>query len=108
MTTSDLNNIVQAILSVMSPEKIIMFGSRARGDFQDDSDLDLMIIDSHSFGKERSRFQERIKIRKALEQIRIAKDILLYDKNEVEYWKDSINHIIANCLREGKVLYERQ
>jgi predicted nucleotidyltransferase len=107
MASLDLNNVVQAILSVTNPEKIILFGSRARQDYREDSDLDLMIIDSNPFGKERSRLREILKIRNALADVRMGIDILLYDKNEVEYWKDSINYIITSCLNEGKVLYER-
>lgn len=107
MTDEVLNSIVLSILSVSNPEKIILFGSQAGGNYREDSDLDLMIIDSKPFGKERSRLEEILKIRNALTDIRLGIDILLYDKNEVEYWKDSINHIIADCLNEGKVLYER-
>ncbi len=35
----------------------------------------------------------------------VAKDILIYSRDEVERWRNTRNHIIARALREGKVLY---
>ena len=35
-------------------------------------------------------------------------DLLVYSRDEVAYWRDSCNHVLARALREGKVLYERQ
>ena len=37
----------------------------------------------------------------------VPKDILVYSRDDVEYWRDSLNHILARALRERKVLYER-
>ena len=34
-------------------------------------------------------------------------DLLVYSSDEVAYWRDSRNHVLARALREGKVLYER-
>lgn len=107
MTNNKYQNIVNVIKSEVDPEKIILFGSRARGDFRKDSDLDLLIIEKEPFSGGRSRLKELSKIRRALRNTELTKDILLYSIDEVEYWKDSINHIIANSLREGQVLYER-
>ena len=43
----------------------------------------------------------------ALSGVGVAKDILVYSRPEVEYWRDSLNHVVARALREGRVLYER-
>jgi predicted nucleotidyltransferase len=98
--------LVQVILSEIPAEKVILFGSRARGDNKPDSDLDILIIQKEDFNK-RSRWQEITKIRQALKNFKIPKDILLFSESEVEYWKDSLNHIIPTCLKDGKVLYAR-
>jgi uncharacterized protein len=45
VTEELLQEVVQRILSVGSPEKIVLFGSRARGQARPDSDLDLLIIE---------------------------------------------------------------
>jgi len=111
-TTTTKNNIeyseiVKTILEEVEVEKVILFGSRARGDNKPESDLDLLIIQKEDFSKSKSRWNETIKIRKALRNFRISKDILLFSESEVDYWKDSLNHIIPACLKEGKVLYAR-
>ena len=44
---------------------------------------------------------------KALAGFVIPADILVYSREDVEYWRDSLNHVLARALREGKVVYER-
>ena len=108
MSKEMLENIVNDILVHTDAEKIILFGSYARGEENENSDLDLLIIERESFSKERPRRKEIMKIRESLSKYRISKDILVYDTNEFETWKNSLNHIIARSIREGRVLYERQ
>lgn len=103
----NLSEITNRIVFEINPEMIILFGSRARGENKPDSDLDILIVESKPFNKLRSRWKETIKIRRLLDDTNIAKDILVYSKDEMEYWKDSINHIIPRSLKEGKVLYAR-
>jgi len=103
----EYSEIVKTILKEVEVEKVILFGSRARGDDKPESDLDLLIIQKNDFSKSKSRWDETIKIRKALKNYMISKDILLFSESEVNYWKDSLNHIIPTCLKEGKVLYAR-
>lgn len=108
MNTQKYENIVNAIKTKIDPEKIILFGSRARGDNSENSDIDLLIIEKEPFNKERSRLKELARIRHAVKDTNFSKDILVYSCDEVDYWKDSVNHIIANGIREGTVLYERR
>jgi predicted nucleotidyltransferase len=103
----DYSEIVETILKEVEAEKVILFGSRARGDNKPESDLDLLIIQKDNFSKNKSRWNETIKIRRALKNYMVPKDILLFSESEVDYWKDSLNHIIPTCLKEGKVLYAR-
>ena len=109
MKTEEISysEIVDAILKAVNAEKIIMFGSRARGDNNYGSDLDLLVIQKEDFSKENTRWLETKGIRKALKNVRVPKDILVFSESEIDYWKDSLNHIIPTCLKEGKVLYAR-
>ncbi len=102
-----LPRIVRRIVDLVHPEKIILFGSRARGTAEETSDIDLLVIESEPFGPGRNKFDELGRLYEHLGGFGIPKDILLYSHDEVEEWRSSINHVIARALREGKVLYER-
>ena len=107
VTDALLDQMVQAIVAEVDPEQVILFGSRARGDAREDSDVDLVVVEAEPFGKTRSRRLEAVRLWKSLSGFIVPKDILVYSRDEVEYWRDSLNHVLARALREGKVLYER-
>lgn len=107
VTDDVIEEMVKALVRAADPERIVLFGSHARGDADPDSDVDLLVVESEPFGPHRSRREERARLYRALRGMGVAKDILLYSADELEYWRDSINHVIADALREGRVLYER-
>lgn len=107
VTDKVLQEMAQAIVREVAPERIILFGSRVSGTAGPDSDVDLVIIESERFGPERSRRRELARIRRALSSFRVPKDLLLFSREEMEKWKNSLNHVLADALREGKPLYER-
>jgi predicted nucleotidyltransferase len=99
-----LEQIVRRILAVGSPQKIVLFGSRARGDYQPDSDIDLLIIEESDL----PRFKRSSRYRKALVGIFPAKDIVVRTPEEVKDWEQISNAFITTVLEEGKILYEKQ
>jgi len=99
-----LRDLVQRILSVTQPEKIILFGSYARGDATEHSDIDILVI-QHS---DLPRHKRATPIRLALRGLFPSKDIVVYTPEEVEEWKSASTSFIASVLREGRVLYERK
>jgi predicted nucleotidyltransferase len=102
-----LTEMTEAIVQVADPETIILFGSYARGTADSDSDVDLLVVEKTEPGMPWNRRQETARIRRALSGFRVAKDILVYRTDEAAKWRHSVNHIIAHCYQEGKVLYER-
>lgn len=106
-TEDMIAGMVKAIVDEVDPVRIILFGSQAQGNATTDSDVDLLVVDDEPFGPQRSRHKQIKRIRRSISAYRIPKDILVYSQNEVDRWRDSINHIIARSLRDGKVLYER-
>ena len=104
---SVLGQMVGAIVDEVDPDRIILFGSHARREARPDSDLDLIVIEPGAFGLERSRSAEITRLYRALSHFVIPKDILVFSRAEVEYWRTSINHVLARSLRDGVVLYER-
>lgn len=107
VSDATLARMVDAIVAEVSPEQVILFGSQARGDEIAQSDVDLLIIQSEPFDAVGKRDAQSVRLSKRLARFPVATDILLYARDEVDYWRDSLNHVVARALREGKVLYER-
>ena len=108
VTDALLDRMVQAIVDEVDPEQVILFGSRARGDDRESSDIDLIVLEADPFGPKRSRRKEAVRLYHALAGFHVPTDILVYSHEDVAYWRDSLNHVLARALREGKVLYERR
>lgn len=107
VTDDVIQEMVDVIVEAADPEQIILFGSHVRDEARFDSDVDLLIVEHEPFNNTRSRRQEISRIRRALRRFLIPFDLLVFSREEVEQWQDSINHVIAHALREGKILYAR-
>ena len=102
-----LQEIVQRLVKTVQPEQIILFGSQARDEAREDSDVDLLVIESEPFGPQRSRLEEIGRLESAIGRLSLSTDLLVYSRDEIERWRDSPRHVIGRALREGKVLYAR-
>lgn len=102
-----LRQMVEVIVREVDPETIILFGSRARGEARPDSDVDLLVIEKEPFSAQRSRRKEIFRLSMALRDLPVAKDILVYSREEFDYWRDSLNHVVGRASREGRVLHAR-
>ena len=109
------NNVTETLLAEMTdeivravhPERIILFGSCARGTAGPDSDVDLLIVEDEPFSLERSRKQETLKVWRLLDRFPVAKDVLVFSREEIERWRHTLNHVVGRALSEGRVLYAR-
>lgn len=99
-----INTMVSRIVRQFQPEKIILFGSHARGQALPDSDVDLLIVMPVTGSKR----QKAVKIGVALHDIPIPKDLVVVTPEEFQWRKDIIGTIEWPASREGKVLYARQ
>ena len=108
VTDELLREMVDKIVAEVDPEQIILFGSQARGDTHEHSDVDLIVLESEPFGNGRTKHSEEVRLYRALSGIPVPTDILVYTLKNAEYWRDSLNNVLARALREGKVLYERR
>ena len=99
--------LAAAVRQAAQPEMIILFGSQARDDGNAESDVDLLIVQDRRSWKLASRRQEIGRIRRALPDVGHPIDVLLFTSAEVERFRSSQNHVIAEALQHGRVLYER-
>ncbi len=98
-----LAEAVQRLVQVLEPERIYLFGSRARGDSQDDSDYDLMVVVPSSGVPPHRRAQVA---HRALGGIRIAADILVWTRQEFDRFLSVPRSLAATVLREGRLVYD--
>jgi predicted nucleotidyltransferase len=95
-----LADIVRRIVEVAKPERIVLFGSAARGEMGPDSDLDLLVIKGGKFS--RNRVTTAIYRHLSGE---IGVDAVVVTPEEVERYRDAHCLVICPAIREGKVVY---
>ena len=96
-----LAEVIRRVVEVANPEKIILFGSAARGDMTCNSDLDLLIIKE---GGDPLDLMGQIYMR--LHGVGAAVDAIVVAPEDVERFKNSHALVIKPALLEGKVIYE--
>jgi HEPN domain-containing protein/predicted nucleotidyltransferase len=102
VTDELLAKIVSLILSVGNPLKILLFGSRARGDFKPYSDIDIFILEESS-----DEISERASTyNRALADAYPERTIIVRSLRDVEEWKNVPNCLESEAMTQGKVLYE--
>ena len=93
--------IVESTITIAHPERIILFGSAARADMNEDSDLDLLVI-----ADTRDRRATARRIRRARPRRSAPLDVVVATAAEVEANRHDPCCFIHDALREGRVLYD--
>jgi predicted nucleotidyltransferase len=103
MMNNQAQKSIKEVFSQLDYERIILFGSRARDDFSDRSDYDILVILRSSI-----TIEEKMKLlavlRSQLAHQGIDADIILKSADEVEYYKDKIGSVVKTALKEGVAL----
>lgn len=95
-----IEEIVRRIVEVAHPEKVILFGSAARGGAGPDSDVDLLVVKS---GANRVRLAQDIYMN--LFGVGLSVDIIVATPEDLERYRDTPGLVIESALREGRVVY---
>jgi predicted nucleotidyltransferase len=95
--------MVRRIAAQFRPDKIILFGSHARGDARPDSDVDLLIV----MPVQGSRRQKAKEIDMALADRTVSLDLLVVTPEDFERGRAEIGSVLRPAALEGQVLYDR-
>ena len=100
MDDAILDEIVRRTVEAAQPEKIILFGSRAKGGGGAESDVDLLVVKSTPHPR-----QVAMPIYRRLVGVACPVDVVVVTPEDIERYGDSPWMVIEPALREGRVVY---
>lgn len=100
MISKGMRKNIRETLSSIDYEKLILFGSRARGDHTSASDFDLLVVLKNIIPL-REKINLSSQLRKRFAERMIDADILIKDRQDISYLMDKPGSIVRNALREG-------
>ena len=95
--------IVRRILTVARPDRIILFGSAARGEMDGDSDIDLLVLEAEP---ENTR-EEGYNLRRAIGDLAYPFDVIVIPTERFEATKNLIGGIAYPAHKDGQVIYDQ-
>jgi predicted nucleotidyltransferase len=103
MTDDDMLQRALALLFKAAPSesRVILFGSRARGEAAKGSDYDFLVVEP----KVEDRFAEMVRLASLLGGAMIPADVVVIDQATFDLWRTEPNSLVSRALREGR-LYE--
>ncbi len=100
-TADRLRDAVERLVAAARPKQIILFGSHARGDADDHSDVDLLVVEPAVA----DRYEEMIRLNRALKGLVMPVDLLVVSEHEFEHRSATPGTVEHTARREGRVLY---
>jgi uncharacterized protein len=98
----EIDLVVSQLVANYKPEKVILFGSAARAEATNESDMDLLVIKEGIDGI--PRHQRHYEVNK-LFRSRLAADVLVYTQREINKRLYLGDPFIKQIIREGRVVY---
>ena len=102
LTPEKIQEAVRRLVVAARPRKIILFGSRARGDEREDSDLDLLVIEREVT----DRVAEMVRLTRVLKGLILPVELVVIGERMFEEWSNTPGTVYYEAKRDGEVLYE--
>jgi len=99
----DIETATEILISEYHPDKIILFGSYARGDNRPDSDIDILVVSDREMDVPKPKRGLAVKLK--LGKIRTPMDLLFFTHLEFEKFQNMAQSFNATVAREGILLY---
>lgn len=97
-----LDEVTRRIVASVKPQRVLLFGSAARGRMSKDSDFDVLVV----MRDPAHRRQTAQKIYRNLHGAGIAVDVVVATESDVKKYGERAGTILKSALQEGRVLYE--
>lgn len=94
--------LTRLLVDAARPKRLILFGSYARGEAQNDSDIDIMVVEE----RPADRLKEMVRLNRILRGLDAAVDLLVVSEETFNHWRDTPGNVYFEAASEGKVLYE--
>lgn len=98
-----VREMANCVARTFSPRRVLLFGSRARGDHMPDSDVDLLV----EFDDVGDEHELAVDIRQALSRMPLPKDVVVVAHDDFEARAESLCDIVSYAVDDARVLYER-
>jgi predicted nucleotidyltransferase len=97
-----LREMVRRLVAELRPERIYLFGSRARGQVHSDSDYDLLLVVRERLGRGREMEQ---RANAALRGLGVPIDVVIHTSDYFEWMRAAAASLPATVEREGRLVY---
>ena len=104
VTDALLNDMTRRLVEQFQPEQVILFGSYAWGTPDQYSDVDLMVIVTHSG---LSDYERAVLAHSCLGELDVPKDVIVKTRAEFDFFRDVRASLEHKVYKQGRVLYER-
>lgn len=105
MTATILERIIQEIvariLTVVKPTKVVLFGSAARGEMHENSDIDFLVVVPNGIHRRKTAQS----IYRKLLGVGFAADIVVVTEEDIKKFHDTDGYLINPALAEGRTIY---
>ena len=86
-----IRHAAQLLGEAAKPSRVILFGSYARGDAQESSDLDFLVVEPTL----QDKFREMVRLRQVLRPLRVPADVLVCSQDDMERQQDSCSTAVT-------------
>ena len=102
-TDADIQRVVDLVVQTAQPLRIVLFGSAARGELRDGSDLDMMVVVPE--GEDTLRASQRLYVEMARQRVSVGVDLVVTTPARFDERKGSLGSVFREVARDGHELY---